>query len=353
MAVKKSLPENPSKILVVDLAMIGDLVCSIPALNAISLRFPRAEISVLASESSLQILKHLPVVANAIPVNKKRVFSNPGAFFSKVKQLRTAKFDVAFLFHNSIGSAILASAARIPHRIGYATEMRSNLLTLPIAAPQERLHLVEARTSLLRRAGIEASTFAPSFELKGDQVQEICERVLPELDTSRKLVLVAVGSTWPTKIWPKERVKALLNKLPVGSCSVGLIGGPGEEHLAEGLSSLSVPIYNLAGKTTLEELIHLIGRCDLLITPDNGPMHIAEALGKPVIGLFGPTDPKLCGMLHDKAIHIQPNSPCICCWEKKCKYKSFCMNEIGEQEVLDFALRILNEIPPNTSGEVL
>ena len=335
------MPENPSRILVADLAMIGDLVCAIPAIKAIAGKWPQAEISVLASQSSAQVVRYVPEITEVTPVDKKRLFKSPGALMKAARDLRNKKYDAVFLFHNSIGSAILARLARIPCRVGYATEMRSNLLTIPVAPPAERLHLVESRTNLLRRAGIPAKNVAPAFMLERERVEEVGTRLLPELDENRKLVLIAVGSTWPTKIWPKQRIQALLNMLPVGSCSVALIGGPGEEESAEGLSSLAVPLINLTGKTTLEELIHVIGRCDLLITPDNGPMHIAEALGKPVIALFGPTDPKLCGMLHDAAIHIQPHSPCLCCWEKKCKYRTFCMNDIAEQDVLEAALKVL------------
>ncbi len=342
---KRTIPEAPSRILVTDLAMIGDLVCAIPALKALAVKYPNAELHVLASDTSAHILKYVPEVAGVIPVSKKNVFGNPIELIKTAKSLRRTGFDAAFLFHNSIGSALIAWLAGIPQRMGYATEMRSNLLTIPVAPPAERLHLTDERTNLLRRLAIPAKNEPPALNLETSKAYEICSRLLPEFDLSRNLVLIAVGSTWPTKIWPKERIQALLNKLPVGSCSVALIGGPGEEQLASGLSSLSIPVYNLAAKTTLEELIHLIAVCDLLITPDNGPMHIAEALDRNVIGLFGPTDPKLCGMLHEKAVHIQPDSPCKCCWEKKCKYRTFCMSEIGEEEVLDAALRILDKIP--------
>jgi lipopolysaccharide heptosyltransferase II len=321
--------------------MIGDLICTLPAIAALRAAYPDAELTVIASHTSVPIINGQPGIANVIGVDKKRLFKSLSLLRETVNEMHAQTFDAVFLFHNSIGSAILAWLARIPVRIGYATELRRGLLTHPVPSPHDRLHLAEQRLNLLKRIGIAAQIQPPKLALDMENARATVRRLLPELSDTKPLVGIAVGSTWETKIYPKARIASLLHRLPVGSCSVVLLGSPGEEHLAEGLTSISVSCFNLVGKTTLDELVRVISRCDVLITPDNGPMHIAEALDKHVIAIFGPTDPRISGMLHDKAIHLQAHTVCLGCWEKKCRVKDFCMNLVTEEDVLGALMPIL------------
>jgi heptosyltransferase-1 len=340
------LPKVAERILVVDLAMIGDLLCATPSLSAIRAAYPDSKISVLASQTSAPALAGNPNVNEVIGIDKKSAFRLPFRIFQTAAALRKRKFEIAFLLHNSIGSAIVAWMAGIKHRVGYATEGRGNLLTIRVALPKERQHLIEQRLSLLRKSGLDAPLQMPAYFVDSSRVSESLSRLLPSLDPGRPMVVLAVGSTWPTKIWPRKNVQAFLNKLPVGSVCIILVGAPGEESLAEGLNSISVPVYNLVGKTTIEELGHVISRADAVIAPDSGPMHIAEGLGKPTIGLFGPTDPKICGMVHSAGVHIQPHMSCLCCWEKKCKNRTFCMAEISPDSVIDALFRAIGNTAP-------
>jgi heptosyltransferase I len=332
---------DPRRIAVIDLAMIGDLICALPAICSLKKTYPGSNLTAVVSTSSAPVMKYSSCVDEIFTIEKKQIFHSFSLLRETIKGLSERNFDIIYLFHNSIGSAILARSASIPVRVGYATELRAPLLTHPIHPPGEKLHLTEQKLNQLRRVGLTAESCPPSIAVERELAQATLSRLLPDLDKSRPLVLIAVGSTWLTKIWPMSRISALVNKLPVGSCSVALIGSPEEVILTENITCLPVPMFNLVGKTTLDELIHLISMCDALITPDNGPMHIAAALDKPVIAIFGPTDPKICGMLHTKAIHLRADTPCLGCWEKKCNYKRFCMDLVTEDEVLSELMKIL------------
>jgi len=153
MRTARKLPAKPEKILVIDLAMIGDLLCATPALSALRAAYPSASISLMASDSSASILKYVPEIDEFFAIKKKAVFRSLVEFVAAVRMLAERKFGVVFLFHNSIGSALLARFAGIRHRVGYATELRGSLLTFPVALPLEKMHLVEQRLNLLRKVG--------------------------------------------------------------------------------------------------------------------------------------------------------------------------------------------------------
>ena len=331
--------------LAIDLAMIGDLVCATPALASLKTNYPSAQITVLASDSTAPVLNGNPDIGNTIGIDKNHDIGTIPCVLKNASVLRAQKFDIAFLFHNSFGSALVAALSGIPARIGYATELRGNLLTHRIAYPKERLHLAEERLNILRKTGLAVTPARPKVYCDHAQAEKTLARMVPSLDMTRPVVAISAGSTWPTKVWPRKNIQVFLNKLPVGSCSIILLGSAGETEYANGLSSISVPVHNLVGTTTLEELVHILDCADAVVAPDSGPMHIAAGLDKHVIGLFGPTDPKICGMLHDNAVHLRPNHMCLCCWEKKCRQRELCMDLLEADEVLHALMAVLEKLP--------
>lgn len=338
----RRLPAAPRSIVAIDLALIGDLVCLTPALMALQQAYPAAELSVVTSTISGPVLEHFPALKRLILLDKEALHSSLKAQLTAARELRQERFDTAILFHNSFVSALLAFMSRIPCRAGYSKDLRDPLLTIAVPPPRpHRLHLVDQRLHLLRQLGLATRIVPPVYAVDQAAARETVARLLPGLAAATRVLALVVGASWPTKPWPPARLEALCRKLPRGSCEVLLLGGPGQEDAAARIASDVVTVHNLVGKTDLQQLGHLLWRADAVVTPDSGPMHMAAGLGKPVIALFGPTDPRQCGMRHSAGVHITPQVPCRCAWQKRCTAESFCMNEITEDMALAKLLPVL------------
>ncbi len=338
----RRLPAAPRSIVAIDLALIGDLVCLTPALLALQQAYPRAELSVVTSTISGPVLEHFPGLKRLILLDKEALHSSLKAQWQAARELRRERFDTAILFHNSFVSALLAFMASIPCRAGYSKDLRDPLLTIAVPPPRpHRLHLVDQRLHLLRQLGLATQVIPPVYAVDEHSACETVERFLPGVAASTRVLALVVGASWPTKPWPPARLEALCRKLPAHCCEVVLLGGPGQEDAAAKIASENVTVHNLVGKTNLQQLGHLLWRADAVVTPDSGPMHMAAGLGKPVIALFGPTDPRQCGMRHSAGVHITPPTPCRCPWSKHCTAQSFCMNEITEDMALARLMPVL------------
>lgn len=340
----RRLPTSPRSIVAIDLALIGDLVCLTPGLLALQHAFPHSKLSVVAASNSGPVLEHFPGLHQLIMVDKEALHRSPFAPARVARTLRQHRFDLAILFHSSFLSAMLAFLAGIPCRAGYSKDMRGPLLTTAVRPPKpHKLHLVDQRLYLLRQLGLATQVIPPVYHVNEQEARATVRRLLPQLPDDTPVLAIVVGASWPTKPWPPARVGALCRKLPPGSCEVLLLGGPGQEEAASAITSETVRVHNLVGATSLAELGHMLWRATAVVTPDSGPMHMAAGMGKPVIALFGPTDPRQCGMRHPAGIHISPPTPCRCPWRKRCTADSFCMSEITEDMALARLLPLLCE----------
>jgi lipopolysaccharide heptosyltransferase II len=336
-----TLPTAPKRILVIDLALIGDLVCATPALAALRAAYPAAELCVMAASGAAPVLAHHPHISRLVRVDKRAIHRSMSAVLAAARQVRRLDCELVVLFHNSLVSAVIGFLARVPSRAGYTTDLRGPLLTHRLPPPARRLHLVDQRLELLRRLGLHAEDTEPVYYVNHAAADATALALLPGWSRDLPLLVLAVGASWPTKQWPRERMQALCRKLPPAGCALALVGAPGQEQLAEGITSASVPVFNLVGKTDIEQLGHILALATAVVTPDSGPMHMAAGLGKPVVALFGPTDVALCGMRHRLGVHLLPPTPCRCYWKKRCTAEAFCMSEITEDMVLDAVLPCL------------
>jgi len=337
----KTLPTAPKRILVIDLALIGDLVCATPALAALRAAYPGAELCVMAASGAAAVLAHHPYISRLVRVDKRAIHRSFSAVLAAARQARMLDCELAVLFHNSFVAAAIVFLARVPSRAGYTTDLRGGLLTHRVPPPARRLHLVDQRLELLRRLGLPAEDTEPVYYVDRDAADATALALLPGWSRNLPLLVLVVGASWPTKQWPRERMQALCCKLPPGGCALALVGAPGQEELAEGIAPGGVPVFNLVGKTDIEQLGHILALATAVVTPDSGPMHMAAGLGKRVVALFGPTDAALCGMRHSLGVHLLPPALCRCHWKKRCTAESFCMSEITEDMVLDAVLPCL------------
>ena len=335
------------KILVRATNWVGDAVMSIPALRAIRGRWPNAEIAILARPWVADLYRGQGY-ADRILVYENR--STHKGFWGRerlARALRREKFDAAVLFPNAFDAAWIVWRAGIPERIGYARDGRSWLLTkaIPIPAKGEAPdHEAYDYLELLRRAGwLER---LPQVDEIGIAVaQEDRRKALERLFAAgiRKnavRIAFASGAAYGSaKCWEPERYAALADRLIAAfDVDVILFGAPQESGMAARIAgAMRSRAFNLVGATQIGELPALLSTCRLFIGNDSGAMHVAGAVGVPVIGIFGPTDPQGTRAMTPQFTLIREPVDCSPCFLRKCPIDHRCMTRIPVERVFEAA----------------
>jgi heptosyltransferase-2 len=358
---------EPGRILIRGVNWLGDSIMTMPALARLRERFPKAHIAVQTQEKLQELWHGYPLINEVI------VTSRQESVFTVARRLRSRHFDLAIIFPNSPRSALEAWLARIPRRVGYARGMRAIFLTdaIMVRGDLVRLRKRSAREirKLTERATPATSDFRfgiadysahhvhdylylasivganpeplfPQLNVSPQNIKSVADRF--SLKQNGPLFALNVGAEYgPAKRWPAEHFAAVAREVQANThCTWVIIGGEadvsvaGQVESALGCSPSSV--QNLAGKTTLSELQAVLAQCHVLLTNDTGPMHVAAALGVPVVVPFGSTSPRLTGpTLFGGASHrlIESDAPCAPCFLRKCPVDFRCMRGISVQRV--------------------
>jgi len=337
--------ETSVKILVRATNWVGDAVMAIPALEAIRKRWAHAEIVVLAA-SWVADLYRGQGYADRLIIYEGQDNGKHRSMLAKegvAADLRREKFDVAVLLQNAIDAAWIVWRAHIPERIGYAREARGWMLTHPVAVPRPGdtpPHEAYYYLELLRRVGWLAQLpRVEKIDLRvGAEARERGDERLVAAGARRKGVRVAMaaGAAFGSaKCWPPERYAALADRL-IAECKADVIlfGAPQEREMAARIAEgMSRPALNLAGATRIGELPALLSSCDIFIGNDSGAMHVAGAVGLPVIGIFGPTDAAATGPVTPLFTLVQEPVECSPCFLRHCPIDHRCMTRIEVDRV--------------------
>lgn len=329
-------------ILVIKLRYIGDVLLATPVLRALRDQFPNARLTVAVNRGTEEILKWNPDVHETLVV-PRGTLAGQLRFF---RDLRRRGFDCVVDLTDGDRSAILTWVSGAPVRIGFNDEhrLRGQLYSTVVRVPQDILHRIGRNLSALRPLGIEPKASPPVLHTAPQdeaEAQCILERVGA---TSARLVMLQPGARYWFKAWPAERFAELADRLTDAHGCLVLIGGDAaERELAESVrtKARSSPV-NLAGHTTLLQYAAVLKRCALFIGNDNGPMHMAAALGIPVVALFGPSDPAMWGPKGGPATAIYKGLDCRRCFHPTCfRKEGRCMNLISVDEVFAAAEKFL------------
>jgi lipopolysaccharide heptosyltransferase II len=347
------LQGKPQRIVVIDWSMIGDLIMLSPCIAAIHHAFPEAHLAVLGTPLSIATYRAHPAVSELIPYDRSHGDWHIPSFMDAVRRLRAGHFDLGYLFHNSIGSALMAKLGGVKQRIGYRFEGRDLLLTGRVRLPEERMHLIELKANLLRASGVEVPE-PLAEELYIDEKRAgvwLRENLGPNFGRTRPIVAVSVGSTVEHKRWSASSLNKFLNMFPVNSVDFVFLGSPAERPLYEGVYSYNNTVVDLVGQTTIEELTWVIDKSDLFVGPDSGPVHIAVARHRPVVALFGITDPRRCGPLnYEMAVVIRSEEICTSCESRLGKHMHQCLHTIAPEEIYSAAEEQLRRFSANWQG---
>lgn len=336
------------KILVRATNWVGDAIIALPALRAVRAKYPDAHIAIVARPYVADIYRGQAICDDLISYDPKAEHRGWQGRELLAKELRASNFDVALLLQNAFDAAWLAWRANIPQRIGYARDARTFLLTKAIPVPKhgeipphEKFYYLE----LLRRAGwIDALPDDPHIALKvSDASRQRAALTLLEAGARPHALRIAVGagaSYGSAKCWPPDRfAKALNALLSHTDADIILFGTSAEASVSCAIAKdLRRPPIDLTGKTPIAELPALLSQCQLFLGNDSGAMHVAAAVGLPVVAVFGPTDPNGTAPVTPRATIVQQKPYCSPCFLRRCPTDHRCMTAVLP-EMVEAAMR--------------
>ncbi len=336
------------KILIRATNWVGDAIMALPALRALRAKFPDAHIAIVARPYVADIYRDQAICDELIPYDPKGPHRGWKGRETLAKDLRAKRFDIALLLQNAFDAAWLVWRAHIPQRIGYARDGRSFLLTKAIAVPKpgeipphEKFQYLE----LIRRAGwIDALYDDAHIELYvGGPKREQAATTLREAGARPNALRIAVGagaSYGSAKCWPPDRFAKSLNAiLSQVDADVVLFGTVSEAAVSSAIATeLGRPPIDLTGKTKIAELPALLSQCQLFLGNDSGAMHVAAAVGLPIVAIFGPTDPEGTAPVTLLATLVQQKPYCSPCFLRRCPTDHRCMTAVTP-EMVEAALR--------------
>jgi heptosyltransferase-2 len=368
------MPDPPEKILLRGLNWLGDAVMSIPALLRLRQARPSAHIALLSPEKLAGLWQEQPFLDEVL------TFSASENIWQVSRRLRKENFSEAVALPNSFRSALELWLAGIPRRVGFARPGRGFLLTRPLpprrdALPMRKRSAREIRRLIARGApapalppaahhlhdylyltaelGASPEPLPPRLFVSDEQAAQVCQKLrLENAPPGRPWFGLNPGAEYgPAKRWPAERFAAAAVILQKQThCRWLIFGGTEDLALAEkiaaeirGAGGGPDGVFNLAGKTSLRELAAALKLCRLLLTNDTGPMHLAAAVGTPLVVPFGSTSPELTGPSFSPSVQIvRTPVPCAPCFRRECPIDLRCLNGIQTAQVVEAARRILS-----------
>ena len=344
---RTQLPRNGiHKILIRGTNWIGDAVMTLPAVASIRATYPESHLAVLAKPWVADIYRLFSGVDEIIIFESR--FDTPSGIFRLAGQLKKRKFDAAILLQNAIEAAIIALAAGIPLRAGYDTDARGLLLTHSVkrTASVKKVRQTLYYLDMVKALGCPSAD--GDLHLKDRLNPAEAQKTIEKFVRNKKNLLIGIapGATYgAAKRWFPDRFAKVADKL-FGHfpAQIILLGGKDDGGTAHEIAKTSsVPLLNLAGKTTLREAIYLIAQCDLFISNDSGLMHIAGALNIPTLAIFGSTNPVTTGPLGNNSVIIRKEVSCSPCLKETCPKDFRCMKLISVDDVFDEAQKLLRK----------
>ncbi len=336
---------EPKNIIVRMPNWIGDLVMATPVLTDLRKAFPKASISAMCRFQICELLREDE------SIDELFCFTKPANDFSKredkrniIAKLQAGKYDLGILLTNSFSSAWWFWQGGVKRRLGYSAFPRSFLLTDSVTRSTEKMHQVDQYKKLLGPLGIPHSKTSPRLYVSAKEVEESKELLFQRgYKKGNKLVGINPGAAYGTaKCWPPDRFRSLAKVLLQDGFSVVFFGDAASFSLVKEIcQDLPPQVMKLAGVTSLRELACLIKDCDVLVTNDSGPMHIAAAFGTSLVALFGSTDDSVTGPYGQSESVIHKRVSCSTCFKRVCPIDFRCMMQISVEEVVKMVRRAI------------
>ena len=362
-------------VLLIKLSALGDVVHTFPVLNKLRRRYPTARLDWLVTPGIAELLRHNPAINNVIEFarDERSTPWQPAPYVSAARlmaTLRATKYDLVLDLQGQLRSAFFAFTSGAPVRIGFekprADVWQTLSRTIPdearwhawrgaregsylaytdrIAVPNLDAHPVERYLGVGAMLGLDDGAPDFSFPIPKEANARI-DALLDYYDIAKKrLVVMAPGTNWETKEWRRDGFAEVARHFLQKDFAVTLIGAERERAVCDAVATLAPGAVNLTGETTLSELAALIGRAALCVSNDSGPMHLATALGRPVVSVFGPTDPVWAGPYRRDGTVVRAGLACSPCYLRllsRCPHNHDCMNNVAAAAVIERAEKAL------------
>lgn len=339
------------RILIIKLSSLGDVIHCLPVLHALRSGYPDARIDWVVEEQNAGILEGHPYIDHLIILPRKSWMKNPwhirrvcSGIRRFIKELRSRRYDMVIDFQGLFRSGLLVGLSKGDRKIGFdrVREMAHLFYNEKVFLSTMNQHAVERYLEIPNYLGINTNPpqfFLPVSKKDADNVNNLLEDIFHKKHKINKLIIINPNARWSSKVWPWDRFRELIKELSFRGHEVILIGSKNDKKRMDlAFNGLGDRVHNLGGKTTLKCLAVLFKKGDCLITNDSGPMHLAVAVGLPVIALFGPSNPLRTGPFGwqngDKKNRVLFSQLlCVPCYKRKCSDKA-CMWDISVNLVL-------------------
>lgn len=366
-----------SRILLIKPSALGDVVHTIPVLVKLRARYPRARIDWLITPENAEIVRCHPALSNVV-LFARRDFSKRGrrwraflSFFDLLKQIRRAKYDLVIDMHGQVRSAFFALITGARVRIGFDRPIKRTLTvsaehdlknvpshgwrgaregswiayTHRIPIPTLDVHAIDRYLWVGELLGFDDTPPDLTIYLSPETIRNV-DRLLSEkgVSASQPLIVLVPGTIWETKHWTIEGFAGVARQFLHDGYAVALAGTKRDEQRSRQIAAAAPGACDLSGKTTPADLAALIRRAEVTVTNDSGSMHVAASLGKPMVSIFGPTNPVHIGPYErpDSVVRVDlPCSPCNYRRLSQCPYDHACMKQVTSAMVVERVQKIL------------
>jgi heptosyltransferase I len=378
-----------SRILLIKPSALGDVVHTLPVLVKLRARYPRAQIDWLITPENAEVVRYHPALSNVV-LFARRDFSKRGrrwrafvSFFDLLKQIRSAKYELIIDMHGQVRSAFFAliSGARVrigfdrPVKRGLTVSAEHDLKNIPshgwrgaregswiaythrIPIPTLDVHAIDRYLWVAPLLGLDDKPPDLTIHLSPQATNKV-NRLLEEhgVPASKPLVVLVPGTIWETKHWTIEGFAGVARQFLQDGFAVALAGTTRDQQRCRQIAAAAPGTCDLSGKTTPADLAALIRRAEVAVTNDSGSMHVAASLGKPMVSVFGPTNPVHIGPYERPESVVRVDLPCSPCNYRRlsqCPFDHACMKQVTSAMVVERVRKILSTAkshPPIVAG---
>ena len=366
-----------SRILLIKPSALGDVIHTIPVLVKLRARYPSARIDWLITPENADIVRCHPALSNVV-LFARRDFSKRGrrwralvSFFDLLKQIRRAKYDLVVDMHGQLRSAFFALVSGAHVRIGFDRPIKRELTvsaehdlknvpshgwrgaregswiayTHRVSIPTLDVHAIDRYLWVGPLLGFDDDPPDLTIHLSSDTVRKV-EQLLEEhgVTPDMPLIILVPGTIWETKHWTIEGFAGVARHFLHDGFAVALAGTKRDQERCRQIVAAAPGACDLSGKTTPEELAALIRRAEVAVTNDSGSMHVAASLGKPMVSVFGPTNPVHIGPYQRPESVVRVDLPCSPCNYRRlsqCPFDHACMKQVTPAMVVERVRKIV------------
>jgi len=328
---------NIKKILIIRLRFIGDIVLTTPLIESIKKAYPTARLYYLAEAPYIEILKENPYLDKLLICKKGNIFNS----LSTILNVRKEKFDIVIDLFGNPRSALITYLSGAKIRLGWNLRGRRYAYNTIIKSHILKKNALDVYQNVLDTIGIKGATQKTKVYLSKEEKKYAFNFLKTKgINFNKKIIGIHPGASWPAKMWQKEKFVSLGEKILKLKGQVIVFGGPKDKEVIEYVyNSMKIkPI--LVSDFSLREFSSILSMCDLFITNDNGPMHIAIALNVPTIAIFGPSEPDIWFPYRSKKFKFIKKD--VICWPCKRDFCDDlkCMEKIKVSEVFNLVKKL-------------